>query len=89
MKETNRELWLSAPDDQLADSLKWIVKEWSDDTKAKDLLKLLDYCAYFGGGSQFVMNVLNIEYGYALKKENLTDNDVRKIADETWRKELN
>jgi hypothetical protein len=84
---SSKELWLTAPDGQFADDLKWIIKEWSDEPTSAQLLKALDWAAYCGGASTFAMQCLNVELDMALKNEGTTMEQLELTGLLTWRNE--
>jgi hypothetical protein len=84
-----KEMFLKAPDGHLADNIKDTVKEWSDEPKAVEILKTLDYAIYFGAGSSFVVTTLKILFESSLKIENIKEIDVITIANNGWRKNFN
>lgn len=84
---SSKELWLESPDGQFADNLKWIIKEWSDEPTAAQILKALDWAAYCGGASTFAMNCLNMQLEMALKNEGTTKEQLALQGLLGWRNE--
>lgn len=77
------ELLLSAPDSQLDDQAKELIKLWDECPKALQILKVLDVCAYAALASDTTMTILDIMYKTALKAEGKTHEDMVALA--TWR----
>ena len=82
-----KELLLEAPDGQLDSCLFPIIKEWDDEPKAIQILEVLDKVIYASLGSGFVVTLLQILYGEALRKEGKTSKEVEALA--VWREGLN
>ena len=60
--KTIKEILLLGPPDQIHESAKTLIREWSDDLTSKEILKTLNFMIYFGAGSEFVVNALSIMY---------------------------
>lgn len=75
---------ITAPDSQLDASAVEEVKKWADPPQALEVLKTLDRCVYASLCSGFVVTVMDIILKEALKRENLTMEQLVEKA--TWRK---
>lgn len=80
-----RSTLLKAPDSQLDDATKAVVRRWDVPETAAQVLEALDCAEYGGGASEFTMRILNILLQAAIKAENTTYEDVCKVANATWR----
>jgi len=76
---------LTAPDSQLDESMKPLIKKWSNPPTALQILEVLDKCIYASLASGFVVTLLQMAYEALCKNENTTHDDVVKLA--TWRGE--
>lgn len=81
---TTKEIWLEAPEEQLDNSIKNIIRErWDDDPTALQILEAVDHCVYWGASSDFVVTALNAYMHAALKREGKTFEQLTTEA--TWR----
>ncbi len=74
---------LEAPDSQLDQSMKLLVKKWSDPPQALQVLEVLDYCVHASLASGFMMIVFETLFADALEREGTTREEV--VAKATWR----
>ena len=80
---TTKEIWLQAPEEQLDNSIKNIIRDkWDDDPTAIQILEAVDHCVYWGA-SLFVVTALNAYMQAALKREGKTFEEL--ITEATWR----
>lgn len=77
------ELLLAAPDGQLDESAKTMIRLWDDVPKAVQILKVLDISIYAALGSGIAITVMQVMYEHALKTEGITREDVVRLA--YWR----
>lgn len=78
-------LLLEAPDSQLDESAKKIIRKWPYQPTALNVLEVLDHCVYGGSASDFTMSVLHILLDTRIEEEQTTLEEVVKHA--TWRTE--
>jgi hypothetical protein len=78
------QLLLEASDDQLDDSMKKLIRKWSNPPTAIQVLEVLDKCIHASLASGFVITSLQIIYEAACKQENKTHEEVVKHAN--WRR---
>lgn len=77
-------MWLSAPDEQMSNNIKKIIKEkWNDEPTAIQLLEVIDHCAYYGEASDFVVTALDVMLQLAMKREGIEFEELIKNA--KWR----
>lgn len=62
--------------------------KWHDPPLAVEILEMLDKCVYNALCSDFVIFIMRFELEKAIERENTSYEDVVKIANSTWRKEL-
>ena len=79
------ELLLDAPDGQLDESAKAIIRKWPYQPTALNVLEVLDNCARYALASDFTMSVLHILLDTRIEEEQTTLEEVVKHA--TWRTE--
>lgn len=83
---TTKEIWLQAPDGQLDDVIKKIIREkWDDEPTAIQILEAVDHCVYYGASSDFVVSALNLMLEQAMKREGLEWLEF--IKDAKWREQ--
>lgn len=81
---TLKERMLSAPDSQISDGIKRIIREkWDDEPSAIQILEAVDHCVFWGASSDFVVRALNMYLEMAIKREGTTFKKI--IEDATWR----
>ena len=78
-----RRLFRSAPTDQLDESLKERVIDWSDIPTAIEILNVLDYANIYSLASEYTISILEVALKMAILNENTTMEDV--VAKATWR----
>lgn len=81
-----KDLLLQAPDSQLDNSMKELIKKWSDPVSALEVLEVLDKSAYFSLASDFTMQVLHLSLNEALGREQTSLEELTKKA--TWREDI-
>lgn len=81
-----KDLLLQAPDSQLDNSMKELIKKWSEPVSALEVLEVLDKSAYFSLASDFTMQVLHLSLNEALGREQTSLQELTSKA--TWRGEL-
>ena len=75
---------LSAPDEQIDQSVKDIIaRVWDDEPTSIQILEALDFGVHTGTISDFVVQALDAFFNSAIKKEGTTMDEVLKLA--TWR----
>jgi hypothetical protein len=77
---------LVAPERQLDESMKALIRNWSDTPKAIEILEVLDLVIHGSLGSRVVRAALEVVYDDACKKEGTTSAEVSKLA--TWREKM-
>jgi hypothetical protein len=80
-----KEILLQAPDNQLDASMHPLISKWSDPPKAIEILEVLDKCIFGSLASGIIVSFLQIIYNDACKSENISNEDVVKLA--TWRED--
>ncbi len=80
-----KQMLLAAPDNELDSQFKPMIEKWEDEPSAIQILELLDQVVHSGGGSGFVVTLLNTLLSLTIMKEKTTYNDVVKQA--VWRTE--
>jgi hypothetical protein len=78
---------LRASDRELDPSMKPLIQKWNDPPKAIQILEVIDHCIYGSLASGFTINVFQIMYIQALKKEGTTHELL--VDQATWRKQRN
>lgn len=81
-----KDLLLQAPDSQLDNSMKELIKKWSEPVSALEVLEVLDKSAYFSLASDFTMQVLHLSLNEALGREQTSLQELTSKA--TWRGEM-
>lgn len=81
--EDMKALLLSAPDGQLDEQMKPLIKKWDTPAKAIQILEVLDHCVHASLASGFTVRLLQMLYDAALTNEKTTHEEVVKLA--TWR----
>lgn len=76
-------LFLSAPEDQIDDSLKERIKEWDKIPKAIEILQILDYASVHALASDFAISIFQIALKVALENEQITIQDL--LPQAWWR----
>ena len=81
-----QEVLLAAPVGQMDESLKVLIRKWSDPPKALEILEVLDLAIHGALASGVAVKTLQIIYDVALKEEGLTHEGL--VPQATWRTEL-
>lgn len=76
-------LLANAPETQLDASMRQLVKGWSSPPKAIEILEVLDKSIFSSLASGFVVTLLQLSYDDACKNENITHDELVKLA--VWR----
>lgn len=76
-----RLLFLSAPNDQIDDTLKERIREWSDTPKAIEILQVLDYASMYSLGSDFAISVMDVAFKLAMEHEQV---DIQILLSQAW-----
>ena len=79
-----KETLLEAPNSQISDTVKEIIRRWPANPKAINYLEVLDHAVRYAGASGFILKILNMLYKDALKAENKTHEEITIKA--TWRR---
>ena len=78
-----KQLYLQAPDDQIAKEIIPLIEKWDDEPKAIQVLETLDAIVYNGAGSSFAVSSLDLYVKQLLIKEGITYEELLKQAH--WR----
>lgn len=76
-----RLLFLSASNDQIDDTLKERIREWSDTPKAIEILQVLDYASMYSLGSDFAISVMDVAFKLAMEHEQV---DIQILLSQAW-----
>ena len=74
---------LEAPDSQIDSTIKPLIEKWDEQPTPIQILEVLDHCIHASLASGMVVQVLQIIYADACKKNNTSHEEVVKFA--TWR----
>lgn len=74
-------LFLNAPNDQIDDTLKERIREFSDVPKAIELLQALDYASMYSLGSDFAISVIDVAFKLAMQHEQI---DIETLLSQAW-----
>ena len=74
---------LKAPDSQLDAKMKPLIEAWDKPPKALQVLEVLDYCVNGSLASTFMMRILEMLLGAAIKREETTYEAV--VSQASWR----
>lgn len=74
-------LFLSAPNDQIDDTLKERIREWSDIPKAIEVLQVLDYASMYSLGTDFAISVMDVAFKLAMEHEQV---DIQTLLTQAW-----
>lgn len=81
--DTIKSLLLEAPDGHMSASVKTLIEKWDDEPKSLNVLELLDAIVLTGGGSAFLMGILQELLTRTLNKEGVSLEETITLA--TWR----
>ncbi len=76
-------LFLTAPNEQIDDTLKDRVRDWGTVPQAIELLQVLDYAIMYSLASEFSVSILQIAFKVALENEQKTIQDL--LPQAWWR----
>lgn len=74
-------LFITAPNEQIDDTLKERIKEWSDVPKAIEILQALDYASMYSLGSEFAISVMDVAFKLAVENEQA---DMTTLLQQAW-----
>ncbi len=78
-----KQLFLQAPDDEIAKEIIPLIEKWDDEPKAIQVLETLDAIFYNGTYSSFAVSSLELYLKNLLKEEEITYEELLKQAH--WR----
>lgn len=76
-------LFLCAPNEQIDNTLKEKIKEWTKVPKSIEILKTLDYAVHYSLASKFSLETLEVALKLALDNENKKIEDI--LPNAWWR----
>lgn len=78
-----KDMFLSAPEDQIDPSVKPLIEVWDDAPTALQILRVLDSMVYSGGATGFVVSALDAMMRGTLEAEGQTYEQL--VAKAVWR----